>query len=247
MRETVGWARELMGGNGILLEHHVGRFVADAEAIYSYEGTREMNTLIVGRAITGAERVRRALAGRHTLWSPSRPEGMTSRGASYDVIAPAARTYDVRQAGDATHSLTSPVTSRTSSPSSSEATRSTVAVIRQSWSPSGSPRICWTSQAALTLLDQQHLRTPRVRAGVDRVVLGEVVRERLPPVLGDHRRAGLGLELAELLPAVQRGQLHPAEHRVAHQHGEGTLVGGDALRHRRQRRRGRPAASRSGR
>jgi glutaryl-CoA dehydrogenase len=53
MRETVGWARELMGGNGILLEHHVGRFVADAEAVYSYEGTREMNTLIVGRAITG--------------------------------------------------------------------------------------------------------------------------------------------------------------------------------------------------
>ncbi len=40
-------------GNGILLEHQVGRFVADAEAIYSYEGTREMNTLIVGRAITG--------------------------------------------------------------------------------------------------------------------------------------------------------------------------------------------------
>jgi glutaryl-CoA dehydrogenase len=53
MRETVGWARELMGGNGILLEHNVGRFVADAEAIYSYEGTREMNTLIVGRSITG--------------------------------------------------------------------------------------------------------------------------------------------------------------------------------------------------
>src|ERR671917_1466989 len=53
MRETVGWARELMGGNGILLENHVGRFVADAEAIYSYEGTREVNSLIVGRAITG--------------------------------------------------------------------------------------------------------------------------------------------------------------------------------------------------
>jgi glutaryl-CoA dehydrogenase len=53
MRETVGWARELLGGNGILLENHVGRFVADAEAIYSYEGTREINTLIVGRAITG--------------------------------------------------------------------------------------------------------------------------------------------------------------------------------------------------
>ena len=53
MRETVGWARELLGGNGILLEHNIGRFVADAEAIYSYEGTREINTLIVGKAITG--------------------------------------------------------------------------------------------------------------------------------------------------------------------------------------------------
>jgi glutaryl-CoA dehydrogenase len=52
-RETVGWARELLGGNGILLDHHVARFVADAEAIYSYEGTREINSLVVGRAITG--------------------------------------------------------------------------------------------------------------------------------------------------------------------------------------------------
>ncbi|HXW47635.1 MAG TPA: acyl-CoA dehydrogenase family protein [Streptosporangiaceae bacterium] len=53
MRETAGYARELLGGNGILLDYQVGRFVADAEAIYSYEGTREINTLIVGRAITG--------------------------------------------------------------------------------------------------------------------------------------------------------------------------------------------------
>jgi glutaryl-CoA dehydrogenase len=53
MRETVGYAREILGANGILLEYQVGRFVADAEAIYSYEGTREMNTLIVGKAITG--------------------------------------------------------------------------------------------------------------------------------------------------------------------------------------------------
>jgi alkylation response protein AidB-like acyl-CoA dehydrogenase len=57
MRETVGWARELMGGNGILLENHVGRYVADAEAIYSYEGTREVNTLIVGRAVTGSSAI----------------------------------------------------------------------------------------------------------------------------------------------------------------------------------------------
>jgi len=53
MRETVAWCRELLGGNGIVLDYGVMRHFADAEAIYSYEGTREMNTLIVGRAITG--------------------------------------------------------------------------------------------------------------------------------------------------------------------------------------------------
>ncbi|MDL4776380.1 MULTISPECIES: acyl-CoA dehydrogenase family protein [Thermomonosporaceae] len=53
MRETVGWGRELMAGNGIVLDYGIGRYVADAEALYSYEGTREINTLIVGRAATG--------------------------------------------------------------------------------------------------------------------------------------------------------------------------------------------------
>jgi glutaryl-CoA dehydrogenase len=53
MRETVASAREIAGGNGILLANDVGRFFADAEAIYTYEGTREINTLVVGRAITG--------------------------------------------------------------------------------------------------------------------------------------------------------------------------------------------------
>ena len=53
MRETVAWARESMGGNGIVLDYDVIRHFADAEALYSYEGTREMNALIVGRAITG--------------------------------------------------------------------------------------------------------------------------------------------------------------------------------------------------
>lgn len=52
-RDIVSHAREVMGGNGILLEHDVARFVADAEAIYSYEGTKEINSLIVGRSITG--------------------------------------------------------------------------------------------------------------------------------------------------------------------------------------------------
>jgi glutaryl-CoA dehydrogenase len=53
MREVVSIARSIMGGNGILLEHDVARLFADAEGVYSYEGSREVNALIVGRAITG--------------------------------------------------------------------------------------------------------------------------------------------------------------------------------------------------
>lgn len=53
MRETVALAREVFGGNGLLLEYNVARYFADAEALYSYEGTREINQLIVGRAATG--------------------------------------------------------------------------------------------------------------------------------------------------------------------------------------------------
>ena len=52
-RDTVALARDLHGGNGILLEHEVARYFCDTEAIYSYEGTNEINTLVVGRAITG--------------------------------------------------------------------------------------------------------------------------------------------------------------------------------------------------
>jgi len=53
LRETAAWAREIMGGNGILLDRDAVRFFADAEALYSYEGTAQINSLIVGRAITG--------------------------------------------------------------------------------------------------------------------------------------------------------------------------------------------------
>ena len=52
-RETVAWAREVCGGNGIVADYNVGRFFADAEALYSYEGTYQMQNLIVGKAITG--------------------------------------------------------------------------------------------------------------------------------------------------------------------------------------------------
>jgi glutaryl-CoA dehydrogenase len=53
LRDSVARAREVFGGNGILLENKVGRFFNDAEALYSYEGTKEINTLVVGRAATG--------------------------------------------------------------------------------------------------------------------------------------------------------------------------------------------------
>ena len=53
MRETVALAREVVGGNGITLESDVARFHADAEAVYSYEGTHDINALIIGRALTG--------------------------------------------------------------------------------------------------------------------------------------------------------------------------------------------------
>jgi len=52
-RETVSWARELLGGNGILVDYNVARFFADAEALYSYEGTYQMQHLIVGKTVTG--------------------------------------------------------------------------------------------------------------------------------------------------------------------------------------------------
>lgn len=53
MREVVGWSRELFGGNGIVVEYDIARFFSDAEALYSYEGTHQMQTLIVGKSITG--------------------------------------------------------------------------------------------------------------------------------------------------------------------------------------------------
>jgi len=53
LRETVALAREVCGGSGITLDTDVARFHADAEAVYSYEGTHEINALIVGRSITG--------------------------------------------------------------------------------------------------------------------------------------------------------------------------------------------------
>ena len=52
-RQVVADARDLLGGNGILLENHVMRHMTDIEAIHTYEGTETIQTLLVGRDITG--------------------------------------------------------------------------------------------------------------------------------------------------------------------------------------------------
>ncbi|MCB1272784.1 MAG: acyl-CoA dehydrogenase family protein [Leucobacter sp.] len=52
-RELAANARDLLGGNGILLEHRVARHFADIEALHTYEGTETVQALIIGREITG--------------------------------------------------------------------------------------------------------------------------------------------------------------------------------------------------
>ena len=52
-RESAALGRQLMGGNGILADREMGKIFSDVEAIFTYEGTAEVNTLIVGRALTG--------------------------------------------------------------------------------------------------------------------------------------------------------------------------------------------------
>ncbi len=66
-REIAASARDLLGGNGILLDYRVMEHMADLEGVYSYEGTNDINTLIVGQAITG-----------HKAFS-SRPDGGVRR------------------------------------------------------------------------------------------------------------------------------------------------------------------------
>ena len=52
-RRAAALAREILGGNGILLDNHAARLFTDAEATYTYEGTNEINLLVAGRELTG--------------------------------------------------------------------------------------------------------------------------------------------------------------------------------------------------
>ncbi|SHE31159.1 glutaryl-CoA dehydrogenase [Atopostipes suicloacalis DSM 15692] len=53
LRETVAMGRGVCGGNGIVVDYDIARFFSDAEAIFTYEGTHEINALVIGRALTG--------------------------------------------------------------------------------------------------------------------------------------------------------------------------------------------------
>jgi glutaryl-CoA dehydrogenase len=63
-RRICALARDLLGGNGILLDYRVMEHMADIEGVYSYEGTHDVNTLIVGQAVTG-----------HRAFAPRAPKG----------------------------------------------------------------------------------------------------------------------------------------------------------------------------
>lgn len=52
-REVCSFARELCGGNGIILDNRVMKQLIDIEAIHTYEGTYDINNLVGAREITG--------------------------------------------------------------------------------------------------------------------------------------------------------------------------------------------------
>jgi glutaryl-CoA dehydrogenase len=68
-RQVAATARDVLGGNGILLDYRVMEHMADIEGVYSYEGTNDINALIVGQAITG-----------HRAFSPRPPKNPEKDG-----------------------------------------------------------------------------------------------------------------------------------------------------------------------
>ena len=69
-RQVAATARDVLGGNGILLDYRVMEHMSDLEGVYSYEGTNDVNTLIVGQAITG-----------HRAFAPRPPNEGTAQRA----------------------------------------------------------------------------------------------------------------------------------------------------------------------
>lgn len=58
-RETVALGREVLGGNGVSGDFHVGKAFCDLEALYTYEGTYDINSLVSGREISGISAIKR--------------------------------------------------------------------------------------------------------------------------------------------------------------------------------------------
>ena len=81
-RRVIAEARDLLGGNGILLEHHVIRHMGDIEVIHTYEGTETMQTLIVGRDITGVGAFRSARSHAPQGWRVEVPMTTTTAPAT---------------------------------------------------------------------------------------------------------------------------------------------------------------------
>ena len=52
-RDVCAMARDVLGGNGVLLDYHVARHLTDMEIVHTYEGTDSIQSLLVGRDITG--------------------------------------------------------------------------------------------------------------------------------------------------------------------------------------------------
>jgi len=83
-RQVIAEARDLLGGNGILLEYHVIRHMTDIEAIYTYEGTEHIQTLDRGSRHHRYERLH--LIGDHPVYLLGTPR---TKGNGHDGNRPA--------------------------------------------------------------------------------------------------------------------------------------------------------------
>ena len=63
-RQVVALARELLGGNGVVVDYGVAKAFCDLEALYTYEGSYEVNALVAGRFLTGIAAFKAPSAGR---------------------------------------------------------------------------------------------------------------------------------------------------------------------------------------
>jgi alkylation response protein AidB-like acyl-CoA dehydrogenase len=66
-RDVVGLCREMLGGNGILLDYGIASKFCDMESTYTYEGTYDVCMLVSGRALTGVSAIKSAAATKNDI------------------------------------------------------------------------------------------------------------------------------------------------------------------------------------